>query len=167
MWRRVCLVHGFGDGDKEGREREWNKQHQHCLANLKDASRGEQPYSAILREDAGLSSPPTDSSSSRPRDISKIFLYRRHFKISYIILTCSSLCYQNSYLHRSQLAAQRKIPHFPNHQPRLAPSSPLRSQLGRRHPINSNLLRPRQIMVHRRSRKFQHQSVQYTHWGPG
>ena len=84
MWRRVCLVHGFGDGDKEGREREWNKQHQHCLANLKDASRGEQAYSAILREDAGLSSPPTDSSSSRPRDVSKIFLYRRHFKISYI-----------------------------------------------------------------------------------
>jgi hypothetical protein len=97
VWRRMCLVYGFGEGDKEGREREWNKQHQHRLANLKDASRGDQPFSAILREDSGhsdgreglsgLSSPPTDSSSSRPREVSKIFSYRRHFKISYIIRT--------------------------------------------------------------------------------
>jgi hypothetical protein len=101
VWRRMCLVYGFGEGDKEGREREWNKQHQHRLANLKDASRGDQPFSAILREDSGhsdgreglsgLSSPPTDSSSSRLREVSKIFSYRRHFKISYIIRTCSSL----------------------------------------------------------------------------
>jgi hypothetical protein len=94
----MCLVHGFGEEDKEGREREWNKQHQHRLANLKDVSRGDQPFSAILREDLshsdgrealnGLSSPPTDS---RPREASKNFSYRRHFKISYIIRTCSSL----------------------------------------------------------------------------
>jgi hypothetical protein len=101
VWRRMCLVHGFGEGDKE---REWNKQHQHRLANLKDASRGDQPFSAILREDAGnldereglsgLSSLPTDSSSSRPREVSKTFSYRRHFKISYII--CTLLFYLSS-----------------------------------------------------------------------
>jgi hypothetical protein len=51
----MCLVHGFGEEDKEGREREWNKQHQHCLENLKDASRSDQPFSAILRVEAGNS----------------------------------------------------------------------------------------------------------------
>ena len=71
-WRRLYLVHGFGEGDKEGREKESNKQHQHPLANSKDASVGDQLFSAILREDAGnsdgreglsgLSSPPMDSS---------------------------------------------------------------------------------------------------------
>lgn len=100
VWRRMCLVHGFGEGDKDGRERESDRHHQHrykekhSLGNLKDASRGEQPFSAILREDSdgreglsGLSSPPTDSSSSRPREVLKSFSYRRHFKISYIIRT--------------------------------------------------------------------------------
>ena len=80
--------------------RDESKQHQHRLGNLKDASRGDQPFSAILREDvwhsdrreepSGLSSPPTDSSLSRPREVSNIFSYRRHFKIWYIIRTCSS-----------------------------------------------------------------------------
>jgi hypothetical protein len=55
VWRRMCLVHGFGEGDKQGREREWNKRHQHRLGNLKDASRSDQPFSAILREKAGNS----------------------------------------------------------------------------------------------------------------
>jgi hypothetical protein len=100
----MCLVHGFGEEDKEGREREWNKQHQHRLANLKDASRGDQPFSAILREAPshsdgrealnGLSLPSTDL---RPREVSKNFSYRRHFKISYIIRKCSSfICYKPS-----------------------------------------------------------------------
>jgi hypothetical protein len=140
----MCLVHGFGESDKEGREREWNK---HRLGNLKDASRGDQPFSAILREDAGnpdgreglsgLSSPPTDSSSSRSREVSKIFSYRRHFKISYIIRAYTFIYHHylflfdikentNSHLpftsvHRPQLAAWRKFPQFPNHHP---PSCP-------------------------------------------
>ena len=54
-WRRMCSVHGFGEGDKEGRERGWNKQHHYRLATLKDASRSDQPFSAILREDLGNS----------------------------------------------------------------------------------------------------------------
>ena len=51
----MCLVHGFGEGDKEGREMEWNKRHQHRLGNSKDTSRGEQPFSAILKEGSGNS----------------------------------------------------------------------------------------------------------------
>jgi hypothetical protein len=103
VWRRMCLIHGFGEGDGEERERDRSKHHQHrhkekySMGNLNDASRGEQPFSALLREDAansdgreglsGLSSPPTDSSSSRPREVSKNFSYRRHFKMRYIIRT--------------------------------------------------------------------------------
>ena len=74
-------------------------------------------------------------------------------------------------LHRPQLAARRKTPQFPNHHPRFTPvptaHRALRDQPRRRHPVYSNLLRPRQIMARRRSRKLQHQSVQHTHWGPG
>ena len=114
VWRKMCLVYGFGGGDREEREREVNKHHLHrhkekySLGNLKDASRGEQPFSALLREDAGnsdereglsgLSSPPTDSASSRPLDASKIFSYRRHFKLSYIIRTCSYFILPFSFL---------------------------------------------------------------------
>ncbi|KIM39511.1 hypothetical protein M413DRAFT_447003 [Hebeloma cylindrosporum] len=72
VWRRMCFVHGFGEGDRD------RNKHRH-------KEKRDQPFSAILREDAeglsGLSSPPTDSSSS----VSKVFSYRRHFKISYII----------------------------------------------------------------------------------
>jgi hypothetical protein len=69
---------------------------------------------------------------------------------------------------QASTGARRKTPQFPDHHPRLAPfSAPhraLRSQPGRRHPIDSNLLCPRQIMARRRSRKLQHQ-VFSTHTG--
>jgi hypothetical protein len=101
VWRRMCLVYGFGEGDKEGREREWNKQHQHRLENLKDASRSDQPFSAILRVEAGNSDGRERvkwvcrhrlrTRRRRGRVKSKIFSYRRSFKISYIIRTYFSL----------------------------------------------------------------------------
>jgi len=106
VWRRMCIVYGFGEGDEEG-EREKHKHHRHhnqkySRANLKGTDKerraeiGEQPFSALLREDAGansdgreglsgMSSPPTESSSTRFPP--KKFSYRRHFKISYIIRT--------------------------------------------------------------------------------
>jgi len=156
VWRRMCLVHRFGEGDKEGREREWKKQHQHRLGNfnLKDASRGDPPFSAILREDAGnsngreglsgLSSPPMDSLSSRPREASKLFSYRRHFKItsvsarSFIIILLFSSTYTKililiyhlplytglNWRHGGKLLnSQIIIPVLPPSCPRLAPSS--------------------------------------------
>jgi len=144
VWRRMCLVHGFGEGDREGREKEKerNKQQQHqhqhqhqhrhkgkhSMANLKEPSRGEVPFSALLREDnseglSGLSSPPTDSSSTRV----KAFSYRRHFKISHIIRAFSLLfpiyLYNYILLHRPQLAAWRQTPQLANHHPRYTPFS--------------------------------------------
>lgn len=51
------------EGDKEEQEREKNKHlSTGSLGNLKGASRGEQPFSALLREEgiSVLSSLPTD-----------------------------------------------------------------------------------------------------------
>ena len=182
MWRWVCLAHGFGDGDKEGREREWNKQHHHRLGNLKDAGRGDQPFSVILREGAGnldgreglngLSSPPADSFSSQPREVSEIFSYRRHsrsrisfvrallfiyYKLIIKILILIPI-YLSTQASTGGTAENSSIPR--SSPPSCPPHRPLRC-----HPINSNLPCSPQIMARRRSRKLQHQSIQHTHCG--
>jgi hypothetical protein len=68
------------------RERHYQHRYKekHSLRNLKDASRGDQPFSAILSEDTwNLDGREALSGlSSRAREVSKISWYRRHFKLS-------------------------------------------------------------------------------------